>query len=178
MSEPIEDLYFNWLYDKVAWREVVTPSTSYQSLLYVLHSTEFVWLISGDDNRAEDGQQLRRDFLKELNLAEPEEPWMLLSCSVLEMLIAFSLRTEFQTATSSSDWFWIFLDNLGIAEISDATYSENSSIIPPILETFVWRQYNSLGHGGIFPLYESEHDQKEVELWYQFCEYVIEQDIS
>jgi hypothetical protein len=46
------------------------------------------------------------------------------------------------------------------------------------LETFVWRNYDRKGVGGIFPLYRSRRDQRRVELWYQFNEYIEEYGID
>jgi hypothetical protein len=179
MDEPIEDLYFNWLYAKVAYRKISTPSTRYQSLLYYLHRTEFVWLVSGDDNRAEEGQELRREFLYELN-EDSEITWMDMGCSVLEMLIAFSKRAAFHTDESPESWFWVCIDNLGLSELYDSSYSDNkkAEIIGPVLEVFVWRMYDKLGRGGLFPLRRSDQDQSKVEIWYQFCEYLIDQNIT
>jgi hypothetical protein len=178
MGEPIEDLYFNWLYAKVAYRRPSTPSTRYQSLLYFLHCTEFVWLVSGDDNRAEEGRELRREFLQESSI-QLEESWMLLDCSVLEMLIAFSRRAEFNTDISAERWFWIMIDHLGLSDISDSTYSEQETadVLGPALENFIWRLYDRNGRGGLFPLRHPLEDQRKVEIWYQFCEYLVEQGL-
>ena len=121
MDEPIEDIYFNWLYSKVASVEVPTPSLTYWNLLRELHATEFVWLISGDDNRAADGVELRKEFHRMIQLELDQDlPWMMLGCSVLEMLIAFSRRASFQTDMPEREWFWIFLEHLGLADLNDA----------------------------------------------------------
>jgi hypothetical protein len=178
MGEPIEDEYFNWLYTKVGWRENYTPSTKYQSLLYLLHCTEFTWRLSGDDNRAEDGEDLRREFLREVSSRPGYDEWAYLPCSVLEMLIAFARRAEFQTTYSLREWFWIFIENLGLSDISDANYKEKAELIGPILEAFIWRTYDEHGNGGLFPIKGSEHDQRKIEIWYQFCEYLIENEID
>lgn len=179
MDEPIEDLYFNWLYSKVAWHDLHTPSTSYQSLLYALHTTEFVWLVTGDSNRAEDGRVLREEFLRELR-CEVDDNWMDLNCSVLEMLIAFSRRCSIQTESMSSNaWFWLFLENLTLSDISDGVYRSEGHRIGPAVEAFVWRYYDQFGrNGGLFPLRYSQNDQTKVELWYQFSEYLVDTGIS
>lgn len=59
MGEPIEGEYFNWLCAKIR----KTPAPMYNDLLQILHRTEFVWVVHGDRNRAEDGIELREDFL-------------------------------------------------------------------------------------------------------------------
>ena len=179
-DEPLEDLYFNWLVSKVSKRRGRTPSTSYDSLLYAMHSTEFSSLLVGDDNRAADGKELRHEFLTTMRLNYPDkevQALLFLECSVLEMLVAFTVRAAFNTRVKAKDWFWIFVDNLGLSEISDAAYRAKKRRISPALNTFIWREYDSLGHGGLFPLSESRNNQREVEVWYQFCEYLIDQNI-
>lgn len=178
MNEPIEDVYFNWLYTKVASVECPTPSLTHWTLLNFLHSTEFVWLVSGDDNRVEDGLDLRREFYKVVQLELDEElSWYNLGCSVLEMLISFARRAEFQTTISTREWFWIFLENLGLSDLNDAAddivLKANES-----LDIFIWRAYDSSGHGGLFPIKNTRHDQRKIEIWYQFCEYLVDNNYS
>lgn len=172
-NEPIEDVYFNWLYSKVASVDNPSPSLNYYTLLQEMHHTEFVWQLQGDDNRAQDGIDIRKEFLMEARL-EREPEWMNVGCSVLEMLIAFSRRAAFQTEdVSPREWFWIFLENLGLSALSDNKHG----IIPiakQTLDDFVWRTYAPDGSGGLFPLNYAEVDQRLVEVWYQFCEYLIE----
>jgi len=178
MDEPIEDVYFNWLYAKVAYRAQPTPSNRFQSLLYFMHRTEFVWRVSGDDNRAEDGRGLRQEFLYEIR-EELAEPLAELECSVLEMMIAFSRRAAFQTDMTPLEWFWIMLENLGIAHLCDSEFdgSDATAMLGQILEDLVWRRYDEKGRGGLFPLRNPSQDQREVEIWYQFCEYLVDQGI-
>lgn len=175
-DEPIEEVYFNWLYTKVASVENPTPGLTYYTLLQALHSTEFVFLLSGDDNRSEDGKDLRIEFLREMQLplGTPELSRHI-PCSVLEMLIAFSRRTNFDIEEKSPrDWFWIFLDHLNMADLSD----NRPNIVERIygtLERFIWRQYNFSGKGGgLFPLRHPKEDQTKVELYYQFCAWLEE----
>lgn len=178
MDEPIEDLYFNWLYTKVAYRPNTTPSNRYHSLLYFLHRTEFVWRVSGDDNRAEDGRALRIEFLNETRI-DTDEPLVDLECSVLEMMIAFSRRAAFQTDMELEEWFWIMIDNLGLSDLPDSAFNggAETAIVGPIMEDLVWRRYESNGRGGLFPLRNPDEDQRDVEIWYQFCEYLVDQGI-
>lgn len=178
MDEPIEDLYFNWLYAKVLDRPGTTPNTRYQSLLYLLHTTEFVWTLSGDDNRAEEGKDLRRQFMREARVGRVDPEWLSMGCSVLEMLIAFARRAAFETEKPEQDWFWLMMENLGIDDISEATYRENAVRIGDVMHTLVWRTYDHLGRGGLFPLSHSDNDQRDVQIWYQFAEYVVDQGIT
>lgn len=174
MEEPLENLYFNWLCAKVNRVDHPTPSLTYWNLFRQLHSTEYIWIISGDDNRAEEGIELRSEFITESRFPY-QDGWADVGCSVLEMLIGFSRRAQFNAGETSSYWFWHFLDNLGLASINDA------SDIPPeeideILNIFVWRLYDEFGAGGLFPMQNPLKDQKEVEVWYQFCDYLVDVD--
>lgn len=174
MSEPLENLYFNWLCGRVIRLENPTPSLRFDKLLRFLHNTEFVWLLPGDDDRAEDGVELRQDFTTEAGL-EGQEDWLHVPCSVLEMLIAFSKRCEFATDVSYREWFWEFIENLELREFNDASDFDEVRIAE-ILYTFVWRQYDYYGRGGIMPMESSRQDQTKVEMWYQFCDYLIDQN--
>lgn len=172
MERPIDEPYFNWLAAKVTIGDPL--SQSYWHLLHILYETEFVWNVLGDDNRAEDGRDLRLEFLRESRL-DNDRVWFEVGCSVLEMLIALSRRVEFQTDTSAPDWMWIFITNLGLAEYNDDNISNDGEIME-ILYNFIWRTYEYDGEGGLFPLRNPPEDQRKVEIWYQFSAYLDEHD--
>lgn len=174
MDGPLENLYFKWLCAKVLYLEHSTPSLTYWKLFKILHTTEFVWLLSGDDNRAADGVELRTEFLFEGHIPDNPE-WRAIGCSVLEMFIAFSRRAEFTTDIPAREWFWEFLDNLGLKDLNDGS-EFNPADVERILEKFIWRTYNRRGEGGLFPIERSNGDQRGIEIWYQFCDYLVDQD--
>lgn len=174
MEGPLENLYFKWLCAKVTYVRTPTPSLTHWKLLRILHNTEFAWILSGDDNRSEDGKELRLEFLYEGDIPDNPE-WRGLACSILEMLVAFSRRAQFMTGISSQDWFWEFLDNLGLKEFTDGSDFDPKEV-EEILDQFVWRTYNQKGEGGLFPISAPNGDQRTVEIWYQFCNYLIDQD--
>jgi hypothetical protein len=175
MTEPFEESYFNWLYSKVGGISVHNPSLRFVKLLAILHKLEFVWTVLGDDNRAEDGKDLRIEYVNSTHI-QPDEFWLQDGCSMLEMLIAFSRRAEFETDISARDWFWKMLDNIGLSECNDAT-DPDPIFVEATIERLVWRLYDNHGHGGLFPLQATPNDQREVEVWYQFCEYVFEEGL-
>lgn len=171
MDKRLEERYFNWLCAKIIRPEL--PHQTYYELFRVLHGTEFVWLVIGDDNRAADGVELRYRFLVESG-ADPEHAWSNVLCSIFEMLIAFSYDAEFQTEVSYRDWFWELIDNLGLTPFDDDHMDYES--VSDILYRFVWRLYDADGVGGLFPLKHPEKDQRKVELWYQFFPYLEENE--
>lgn len=168
---PVEVQYLDWLYKKVALNGRSTPTTKHYALMRILHTTEFVWTLSGDDNRAEDGRDLRQEYELLTGVAD----WTIEECSVLEMFVALSIRAEFQTDLPVKEWFWEFMENLGLKEFCDGAWP-GDDVVREILDDFVWRRYNPDGTGGAFPIRNPKHDQREVEIWYQFWEYLQDQD--
>lgn len=172
ITEPFEHLYFNWLCAKIAYNLRQTPSLTYWDLLRTLHNTEYVWFIVGDDNRAEDGLYLRRDFIYEAETPDDPDWRRHPPCSLLEMLVAFSKRAEFQSSEPAKAWFWEFIDNLGMKEFHDG-YQPSSEEIWEITDVFMWRTYDENGIGGILPIKNGfRHDQRELEIWYQLPDYL------
>jgi hypothetical protein len=172
MSEPIENLYFNWLCAKV-----IDPwSKTYRDLLIILHKTEFSWVVNMDENRALDGVELREDFLNE-SLVDTDFAWEASPCSMLEFFIGFAKRANFQVNRSVREWFWEFMYNLHLDEYRHITSDQEVIEIENILSTLIWRQYESNGSGGMFPIARAEHDERCTEIWYQFCDYVKDQHI-
>lgn len=174
MSEPIEESYFNWLCAKVK----KSPFPLYLDLFKILYRTEFIGLMPGDENRAEDGKELREDFIRETQCGSIFD-WDPLGCSVLEMLVAFSNRAWFLTEKPSTDWFWIFVENLRLSEYRHPISNKDAQMIEQeILYDFIWRMYKANGDGGLFPMRWPQTDQRSVEIWYQFCEYVDEEGLD
>jgi hypothetical protein len=174
MNEAVEQLYFNWLCARVINMNEADSGPAYWKLLTRLHRTEFVWVVFRDDNRAEDGKELRREFILQAELPDDVEWRTIIGCSVLEMLIALARRLEFQEDTPAHEWFWEFIRNLGLSKYSDNLFDDYA--VDEILDAFIWRTYEPNGHGGIFPLYHTDEDQREIEIWYQMCEYLVDHD--
>lgn len=176
MDEPFDDLYLNWLYAKVAYSSAPSsPSVSYHKLIQTLYSIEFVWVVPMDENRAADGLELRNEFLMETRI-EVNPLWYNMPCSVLEMLIAFSRRASFETEYTSHEWFWAFLTNLELNEQTDASLGLDE-LVRRVIDVVIWRTYDPDGHGGLFPMDDPQQDQRKVEIWHQFCEYLVDKNI-
>ena len=169
IRDEINNEYFEWMYDLVGGMRDSTY-TSYRELLMLLHSIEFVYSMPMDENRAEDGVDLRHrfSFLNSYLLDGP--------CSVLEMMVALSIRCEESIMDDTtmgdrtSQWFWGMIRNLGLNGMTDANfdkkYAENRII------AFLNRDYESDGRGGLFRVKNCEVDLRDVEIWYQLCWYL------
>lgn len=176
MIEPLDDLYLTWLYSKTGSVKIKNPSRTYWSLLRLLYRKEFVWIIPNDDNRVEDGRDLRYEFLEDQGLDEDDDQeWLGLGCSMLEMLIALSRRFAFEAEGEPADWFWLIIRNLDLNQYTDKVHFPTDEI-DERLNAVIWRTYNSDGSGGLFPLQWPERDQRDVEIWYQLSAYILERE--
>lgn len=173
----LDDVYFEWLYSKVASVRNRNPARSYWNLLHKLYITPFEFFIHNDDNRAEDGKELREEFLDKTGhkLDSPIALWMELDCSIFEMLIALAQRGSFQDSRSLAEWFWLFVQNLEMIRYTDDLYEISiEEEVEDTLYKFMRRQYSYSGLGGLFPLREPHQDQRKTELWYQMSAYLLE----
>lgn len=179
MTAHLDNLYLEWLYSQVASVKQRAKTKTYWSLLRQLYSTEFVWLVPNDDNRVADGRDLRWEFIEECNIQNAEASWMRLGCSMLELIIGLSRRLEFEDDTSAKIWFWTLIKNLELDQCTDAKYRDDPRIEPwvaSVLDRVIFRTYDENGVGGLFPLKHAIHDQRKVELWYQLCAYLLENE--
>lgn len=175
ISLPLDDLYLQWLYKQVDEVREQDAARMHWSLFKQLYTKEFVWLIPNDDNRVEDGRDLRYEFLHEFGIERVDSHWMDLGCSFLEMLIALCRRLSFEADGDVANWFWHLLHTLHLSEYTD-DFDLPEQDIDDILDVVIWRTYRRDGHGGLFPLKRPRQDQREVELWYQLNAYLMEND--
>lgn len=176
MSAPLDELYLRWLYGRVSKKRPQPPRTWWKLFRY-LYTQEFVWFVPNDDNRVEDGRELRDEFLQGRELELNEREWMLLGCSVLEMLIGLSRRLAFEGGGEPAGWFWLLMHNLTLDGMDDERFDlMDPTIVDDIVQRLVWRQYNWDGKGGLFPLQFPNRDQREVEIWYQMQAWLLENE--
>ena len=173
MNEPLDELYFRWLYSQVASPNLKNPSRSHWKLLLQMFKKEFVWVVARDDNRVADGKDLRREFLYDAEISVFDNEWIEMGCSFLELLIGLARHLTFMAEGEMVGWFWEMVQNLGLEGYNDrANYSRE--LVDATIDRVMWRQYNADGTGGLFPLKNSRQDQRTIEIWYQMCAYAIE----
>ena len=177
----INDKYFSWLYQLIGQQR-----RPYKKLCKELHKKPYRWTVPNDDNRAEDGLNLRDQFIEEneLDIDHLEVRYFLKNaCSVFEMLVALSQRINELTfdlntqQDNSSKWFLELIKNLRLDHLTDGEifYKYTEEIIDTVLETFLSRTYDSYGRGGLFPMKGSPpRDMSKVEIWYQVMLYLEE----
>src|SRR5574343_937028 len=172
MSEPLDESYFKWLYSQVDDVEETRKSKTCWNFLREFFIKEFVWFVPNDDNRLEDGRDLRYEFVESMNIQEVDITWTQLGCSMLELMIGLSRRLTFEAEGNSRDWFWTLVSNLGLRRWPDSVVCPKDKI-DEVLDRVIFRNYDSRGRGGFFPLRKTRNDQRTVELWYQLSEYVL-----
>lgn len=94
------------------------------------------------------------------------------------MMIGLSRRLSFESEDEPIFWFWEMIENLGLQDYSDLHHHGNTSTqyIAYVLDQVITRNYEPNGQGGLFPLNNTERDQRTVEIWYQIQEYLLERD--
>lgn len=172
MSEPLDDAYLTWLYSQIESVKLKNRARSYWRLARQLFTKEFIWFVPNDDNRVEDGRDLRFEFLEAEELSADAE-WLDLGCSFLEMLIGLSRRLSFEAEGEPRDWFWHLIDALELRGCTDRDKWSEAQV-DDILNRVMFRTYNPDGSGGLFPLQNARQDQRDVELWYQMSAYLLE----
>jgi hypothetical protein len=172
MDGTLDDLYLNWLYSRIDKVRVRKSSKTYWRLFRQLYSTEFVWFVANDDNRAEDGRELRNEWANDLDFI-PNEDWMHLPCSFLELLVGLACRLTFEADRNPAFWFWHLLTNLNLSGYHDLSrYNEEE--VEDVVHTVIWRTYDFDGRGGLFPLTNPCEDQRKIEIWYQMSAYILQ----
>ncbi len=180
----IIDRYFDWLCYITGDRFGID---SYKKLLKSLFRREFIWILEMDSNRVADGEGLRYEF--EDGFIEDAR---FLKVNVLEVLIGIARRMDFlcekesQREDYTEKCFWEIVDNLGLLEFDDRTWSktiEPEIKIDRILDIWMSRKFGTDGKGSLFPLNGKRDkrgnrikDQRDVEIWYQMQTYMMEKE--
>lgn len=171
MDVSVYNEYYFYLLERVGLYE--KEIRTYSFLFKELFKTEFKWSLDRDENRAADGEELRRQFEEDTGgVTDDYDP-----CNMLEMLVALSLRCEndimgTQGEDNTRQWFWDMLDNMGLDYYDNSRW--NPSAVQRILNNVIFRRYDWNGNGGMFPLKNPPGDQRRVEIWYQMGSWLSE----
>lgn len=176
--ENFANAYRNWL-------NYTMHGDNYHILFDLLYDTEFVWTLPEDEHRAVAGRYLRERFEAETGLACKDE-WTDWSCSFLEMLVGLAYSMEGilydpEKNPAAYVWFWMLMHNLDLDRFTDDVMlgSPQSSYryITAVCNQVCDRTFDRNGYGGMFPLRTPPDDQRQVEIWYQMQNYILENDL-
>lgn len=175
MHDEINKEYFEWLY-RLVCENRYDGTISYRKLLTYLHNADFRYSIAMDENRAEDGLDLRHRFACEYTYEDDAELYLEGPCSVLEMIIALAIRCEetymddANIGDRTAQWFWKMITNLGLGSMYDTRF--DSRFVYETVERFLNRDYEPDGIGGLFIVKNCDCDLRTVEIWHQLCWYL------
>jgi hypothetical protein len=171
-EEALNQQYFEWLCTFVGCYDR-------RRLLAFLHSMPFEYTIILDGNRYEDGQDLRYRFANERGIHyRYVTAWIdNRDCSVLEMMVALSIRIEEHIMGDPGDpsysrWFCDMLKSMGIYWMTDDKFNE--TLAQRAVYRMMRHEYARNGEGGLFTLSRSRKDMRKVEIWYQAMWYLDE----
>lgn len=173
-EERIKLDYFEWMHDLVC-NGYFAKSITYRKLLTFLHDTEFVYFVPYDENRAAEGVALRYRYCL-LHDCEDMEGYLTGPCSVLEMMVALSIRCEENLMVDpdigdrTCQWFWGMITNLGLGSMSDNNFNE--WLVNDVITRFLERDYEPDGRGGLFTVKNWNRDMRTAEIWHQLMAYI------
>jgi hypothetical protein len=174
----LSDKYFQWMCQLV-YADGYSKRLSYRKLFSYLNSVEFTYIIEMDENRAFDGIGLRYRFGYENGIDTlclvgnymDDHP-----CSVLEMMIALSIRCEEQIMDNpdignrTGQWFWNMIISLGLNSMDDSKF--DIQYVEEVIQCFLNREYEYNGKGGLFTIPDCQQDMRKAEIWYQAMWYL------
>ena len=176
IADNVKNEYFEWLYDLVCG-ERCSGKCSYRKLMIFLHDVEFRYSLPMDENRAHDGIDLRYRFSISKGFeSDYFSEYLRGPCSVLEMMIALSVRCEenimddTKYGNRTSQWFWGMINNLGLGDMYDSRFDKDN--VNAIVQRFLDRKYAPNGKGGLFTIRNCKYDLRDVEIWYQLNWYL------
>ncbi len=170
--------YLNFLCGMIRVDGDSPESPSYRRLADVLHRLEFYSILGNDEDRGNDGVDLRDLYESETGVyPDVDGP-----STMLEMLIALAKRmawvlVEGDDKGFTDAWcFWQIIRNLGLDRYSDSVwYDLNGEMkVRRAISKVLGREYNRDGSGGLFPLRTPHEDQRGVEIWGQMMAYLLE----
>jgi hypothetical protein len=180
-KDELNKRYFEWMCSLV-YDNRYSNGLSYRKLLAYLNTIDFVYILPMDSNREEDGVDLRYRFGYE---CEYDNNTIALylddhGCSILEMMVALSMRCEETIMTNpdigdrTGQWFWSMIVSLGLGSMTDDKF--DYLYIDSVISRFINREYERNGKGGLFTLKKCDDDLRDVEIWCQMCWYLDEEN--
>lgn len=171
-KDTVNNKYFEWMYG-IACNRRFPRSISYRKLFMHLHNIEFRYYLPKDSDRYNDGLDLRYRFAYRHPDVGDAERYIEGPCSVLEMIFALSIRIEEQIMDDpnmgdrTAQWLWYMLTNMGLGSMSDDEFDRD--YVNDIVNTFLERDYQPNGKGGLFTIRDCDKDLRDVEIWWQMC---------
>ena len=172
-KDELNNLYFDWMYQLVSNDERYSSRLSFRKHINLIHDNKFKKMNVKDGKRYEKGFNIRYRFGYKYGVSDAEIADCLDTrpCSVLEMMIALSIRLEEHIMDDpdigdrTGQWFWDMIVNLGLGSMDDSKFDKAYAI--DVIRRFLNRDYGRDGKGGLFTIEHCRYDMRDVEIWYQ-----------
>lgn len=174
--------YLCWLMNQCQL-EAEGPA-GYLKLCEVLQDIYFVSLIEFDENRIEEGKELREEWADtdggDIYELEGLIPY---TCTALELILVMARRMCFEMSDSQYEagigkWVMELLENAGLAtfrnDIFEIDPEGSTQKIKMILHDIIYRRYMPNGSGSFFPSDGYKGDVRQDELLVQMNNYLAE----
>lgn len=160
----MKELYYNYICNLVGY------SDNYSKLFRFLMDRAFEYYIPMDANRESDGMDLRYQFGYENNIPDPVIASELDcdQCSILEMIIALTIRINNIYSAKDEDAvyiFWSILQNLKLDSQTDDVFDRD--YCDDVIDRLLDHRYSWNGNGGMFYISNPPSDMRSVEIWDQ-----------
>lgn len=171
-------LYFDWLMSRFE-----EPTVGLERVCGMLHENVFQRRVGNDENRAVQGESMRRVFLDDYHEADIDpritNEFMAGACSWLEMLLALAASLDYLYDGGVQSQFEDLVHNLDLTVVTsriEPRYDEiDQELVDAACNRIDFNLFDPDGRGGLFPLVKKDHpDQRGVELWDQHAAYFRE----
>lgn len=172
-----EKSYFSWL-TQIVNDKYYLRGRDPSKLLKYLYGVNYFYTISMDSSREEDGLGLRHNFACErgIPVLVCDEFMEGKSCSVLEMLIALSIRAAERVFNDPRDpepltgrFFWDMIRTIGLDPmIQNFDAKETDEKVMRLMQ----HNYEHDGKGGLFYIPNCKFDMRTVHIWFQLSWYL------
>lgn len=173
LSNEMWDDYLEWL----IWRCGLEKEQRFNRLFEILHNINFVFYMGRDENREIDGFDLREKYEIPDVYLDFEEDFINRECSVMEMLVALSIRVDSDIIgdpgeENPSEFFIKMLENLGLDRFEGERFKRVD--VCYIVDRWLRRGFDHNGYGSPFPVKMDHRDQRKLEIWDQVNSYINE----
>lgn len=173
MKNQIRNDYANWLIGLAyTW---CFQHGSYKKLMEYLYFHDFVSAYANDDNRIQDGIEMRFRFTESFTQTNytyhDVYKYLTHNCNILEVMIALAQRCEDHimgdpdAGDQSGVWFWGMITNMHLEGMTDDNF--DISLVERRVTGMLNHNYKKNGDGGLFSVRNPNIDMRTAEIWYQ-----------
>lgn len=172
----MDELWDDYL-QYLIWRGGLQRYVKYGRLFEIMHDINFNCILERDDNRYDDGVELRDEYTIPDDYYDFINEFMNRPCSVLEMLLGLAIRVDDEFIGDPAEehpeiFFMEMIKNLGLDRFKGDRYRDVDVV--KIVLRWINREFEKDGRGSPFPIKYDCRDQRYLEIWDQMNVYISE----